>query len=234
MSAGATYPGVGSAQRPCSATGLAAAHYSRKFTYVSLKEHSCNRCTIHVLSHLIRGGGSAQSTRRPRTPCQRVDVTTAGAPLLVQHAAITDSHVCRRDEFRSHGHCLHRVNDSDVTVLLGSNLHRCDTRARSPPRARILLLLDIDDHTRRHSCARPKSLGSRQRPRRPQPARSSRLRVRLELPVWPANTQHLRRAQYQPVRTAGPPTCPPTVEHTSIAIAVSIRPDREWVRSADA
>ena len=44
--------------------------------------------------------------------------------LLVQHA-IADPHVGRRDQFGSHGHCLHRATDSDtVTSLLGSILHR--------------------------------------------------------------------------------------------------------------
>src|SRR6478752_3564386 len=53
--------------------------------------------------------------------------------LLVQQA-IADPHVGRRDQFGSHGHCLHRATDT-VTGLLGVH----------PSSARMLLLLGVDD-----------------------------------------------------------------------------------------
>src|SRR5664280_1816670 len=51
---------------------------------------------------------------------------------LVQYV-VADSHLGRRDQFGSHGHCLHRTTDSDAaTSLLKLHTLGCDLRAWTP------------------------------------------------------------------------------------------------------
>jgi len=58
---------------------------------------------------------------------------------LVQYV-VADSHVGRRDQFGSHGHCLHRTTDSDAaTSLLKLHTLGCDLRVDAFPRARTVM-----------------------------------------------------------------------------------------------
>jgi len=72
--------------------------------------------------------------------------------LLVQHA-IADPHVGRRDQFRSHGHCLHRATDTDtVTSLRGCESFIDCSHMNAPLPPRMVLLHGVDNQVRPNPC----------------------------------------------------------------------------------
>ncbi len=98
--------------------------------------------------------------------------------LLVQQA-IADPHVGRRDQFGSHGDCLHRATDSGtVTSLLGFIPSSIAHTWMFPSPARMVLLPGVDDHSPTAPSARNHDPSTQPTSARAQPARSSRLRIR--------------------------------------------------------
>ena len=133
---------------------------------------------------------NAIETTPPPTPCQRVDVTTAGAPC----SSSTNRRSPRRPpgsvrfswSLPTPGHRhWHRHKSSGVDLsLICSHMD-------VPLPARMVLLLGVDNQARPN--LRIKSLlAAASAPA--QRARSSRLRVRVELPVRSGDTKHFRGA----------------------------------------
>src|SRR6478736_1614492 len=99
----------------------------------------------------------------------------------------------------------------------------------------MVLLLGVDDQPDRTPCARGQVPSMQPAWRRPQPARSSPLRIRVELPVRSGDTQHFRGThrdaetrwdlEHVPARVLAVGHIP-TVRYPFSAIDTSIRQQR--------